>query len=126
MFEIDKEYLEKIEIVKNHFGIAAQESYIWNELQELKEATEIYKKGATSFEISSENRENVISEIADVYFMGIQIDRKELIETLILYFLNYIFYSFQIKVVLEAIKKEMYFKIDRTLDRIETGYYESV
>ena len=43
MFEISKEYMDKIETVKNHFGIKAQESYIWNELEELREAAEKYE-----------------------------------------------------------------------------------
>ena len=45
MFEISKEYMDKIETVKNHFGIKAQESYIWNELEELREDWSIQRKG---------------------------------------------------------------------------------
>ncbi len=66
MFIIDPEYLTKIEYVKNHFGIQAQESYIWNELEELKAARNNFKEAVRSLKTPFEERKNLISEIAEI------------------------------------------------------------
>ncbi len=124
MFKISKEYQDKIKKVKNHFGIKNQESYIWTELEELKEAYNEYVKALMALVPVHKVFKNLASEIADCYFMGIQIEREELVKNIIYGFIRNRFYGYRLEELLEAAKKEMYFKIDRTLERIATGYYD--
>ena len=124
MFIIDTEYIRKIEYVKNNFGIKAQESYIWNELEELKAARDNFKKTVRSLKTPVEERVKLASEMADCYFMGIQIERKELVTSIIINFTHDLFFPNEIEDLWSDVKKEMYFKIDRTIERIKTGYYE--
>lgn len=124
MFNIEPEYLKKIEYVKNHFGIKEQESYIWNELEELKTARDHFKETVRSLKTPVEERVKLASEMADCYFMGIQIGRKELVTSIIINFTHGLFFPNEIEDLWSDVKKEMYFKIDRTIQRIKTGYYE--
>ena len=124
MFKISKEYMDKIETVKNHFGIKAQESYIWNELEELREAAEKYGNARKIKNDLTEERKNLVSEIADCYFMSIQIERKDMVQEFIMYFICDLLFPNQFIEFFKEVIEEMYFKIDRTIDRIKTGYYE--
>ncbi len=124
MFKISKEYMDKIETVKNHFGIKAQESYIWNELEELREAAEKYGNARKIKNDLTEERKNLVSEIADCYFMSIQIERKDMVQEFIIYFICDLLFPNQFIEFFKEVIEEMYFKIDRTIDRIKTGYYE--
>lgn len=84
----------------NHFGEKNQREYLGKEYQELQD--EIYK-------LLNGETENILTEITDVLVVTLQFMAKA-------------GYSFNF--LEENLKKEMNFKIERTLQRIENEYYE--
>ena len=84
----------------NHFGEKNQREYLGKEYQELQD--EIYK-------LLNGETEDILTEITDVLVITLQFMAKA-------------GYSFEL--LEENIKREVKFKIERTLQRIENGYYE--
>ena len=93
---MEKDLLKIIE----HFGGKSQREYLAREYQELQD--EIYK-------LLNGEEENILTEITDVLVITLQ-------------FMVKAGYSFEH--LEENIKKELKFKVKRTLERIESGYYE--
>mgnify|MGYP003288273438 CR=1 FL=1 len=83
-----------------HFGEKSQREYLALEYQELQD--EIYK-------LLNGETEDILTEITDVLVITLQFMAKA----------GYCF-----ELLEENIKREVKFKIERTLQRIETGYYE--
>lgn len=84
----------------NHFGEKNQREYLGKEYQELQD--EIYK-------LLNGEAEDILTEITDVLVITLQFMAKS-------------GYSFEL--LEENIKREVKFKIERTLQRIKEGYYE--
>lgn len=84
----------------NHFGEKNQREYLGKEYQELQD--EIYK-------LLNGETEDILTEITDVLVITLQFMAKS-------------GYSFEL--LEENIKREVKFKIERTLQRIKEGYYE--
>lgn len=84
----------------NHFGEKNQREYLGKEYQELQD--EIYK-------LLNGETEDILTEITDVLVITLQFIAKS-------------GYSFEL--LEENIKREVKFKIERTLQRIKEGYYE--
>lgn len=84
----------------NHFGEKNQREYLGKEYQELQD--EIYK-------LLNDEKENILTEITDVLVITLQFMAKA-------------GYSFDF--LEENIKREVKFKIERTLQRIKNGYYK--
>ena len=84
----------------NHFGEKNQREYLGKEYQELQD--EIYK-------LLNGETEDILTEITDVLVITLQFMAKA---------------SYSFDLLEENIKREVKFKIERTLKRIENGYYE--
>jgi hypothetical protein len=83
-----------------HFGEKSQREYLALEYQELQD--EIYK-------LLNGETEDILTEITDVLVITLQFMAKA----------NYSF-----DILEKNVKRELNFKIKRTLERIESGYYE--
>ena len=93
---MEKDLLKIIE----HFGEKFQKEYLEREYQELQNEIDKLLNG---------EEENILTEITDVLVITLQFMVKA----------NYSFKHLE-----ENIKRELNFKINRTLERIESGYYE--
>lgn len=90
---------EKLVEIFNHFGYEKQRLKLAEEYQELQdEIFYIYDFGS--------DRDNLLSEVADVIILVLQ-------------------FAFEYGYSKEDIEKMIKHKIDRTIDRIEEGYYEN-
>lgn len=135
---LNEEYRNKLEIIKNHFGETHQKAKLWEELEEV--ADELWNLGGLSsrgmdvllddLKTRKKNVINLVSEFADCFVVAVQLEEEcfteEILKSLLtLYFeddwsvYNYISYHMESE-ILEIAKQ----KIDRTLERIESGYYE--
>ena len=83
-----------------HFGEKNQREYLAKEYQELQD--EIYK-------FLNGESEDILTEMVDVLVLTLQFMAKA---------------SYSFELLEENIKNEVKFKIERTLKRIEIGYYE--
>lgn len=83
-----------------HFGVKRQREYLGREYQELQD--EIYK-------FLNGESEDILTEIVDVLVLTLQFMAKA---------------SYSFEHLEENIKRELKFKVQRTLERIESGYYE--
>ena len=104
--DMEKDLLKIIE----HFGVKNQQRKLQEEVFELQEAITTHElKKSVEYEIPLTEiigtKEHIIEEIADI--------------TVILKEVQYIY-----KINREDIRKTMKNKINRTLERIESGYYE--
>ena len=91
---------EKLLQIMGHFGEKAQREYLAREYQELQD--EIYK-------LLNGEEENILTEITDVLVITLQFMAKA---------------GYDFELLEENIKRKLNFKINRTLERIESGYYE--
>lgn len=103
---MEKEILEIIE----HFGIKNQQRKLQEEIFELQEQISIY--------------EQVHDWDSNDYFMGIVPEKDGIAEELadVIILLKQIFYYYKFDE--DEIKQLEQNKINRTLERIESGYYE--
>ena len=90
----EKENFKKI---FNYFGYENQRRKLNEEVQELNDAILLYEKGIG-------NIENVIEEISDI---------KNVLEGFIIKY----------EITENKIRKNRQYKVDRTIDRINSGYY---
>lgn len=131
---LSKEYIGKLEFIKNHFGIDSQFKKLVEELEEAEDeiadyaAEHIYYDAVRNPDI---NIDKLLGEITDCYVVAFQVDKTDFVESLLGYMvegfmddgyklireINFIY----LPKILEIAKQ----KIDRTLERIESGYYES-
>ncbi|WP_435309655.1 hypothetical protein [Sebaldella termitidis] len=134
---MNNEYMGKLKAIKKHFGEINQKAKLLEELEELQDALDavnpiwLIKKSDDDFEeflISQWDtyKKGVLEEIADCYVIAYQIDKASFLR-------NYIesLDSFSSHLIYQntrnargKVAEIMRFKIDRTLERIESGYYE--
>lgn len=93
---MEKDLLKIIE----HFGERAQKEYLEREYQELQDEIDKLLNG---------EEENILTEITDVLVITLQFMAKA---------------GYDFELLEENIKKELKFKVKRTLERIESRYYE--
>ena len=133
---LSEEYKEKLKTIKNHFGEDAQYKKFVEELKELRESLQhIWAvRNKKSYDELEEflilqwdtYKKGVLSEIADCYVVACQINEADFlrsyIEDLELIPPHLIYQN--TRNARAKIIEIMKFKIDRTIERIKTGYYE--
>ncbi|MDR2879169.1 MAG: hypothetical protein LBV03_04560 [Fusobacteriales bacterium] len=135
--ELSEEYKKKLKIIKNHFGENAQYKKFIEELKELREA--MYRIQELKYRNPNPDdfekflilqwdtyNSGVLSEIADCYVVAYQINETDFlrsyIEDLELIPPHLIYQN--TRNARTKIIEIMKFKIDRTIERIRTGYYD--
>ena len=130
---LNGEYKKKLEIIKNHFGEDAQYKKLVEEMKELEDEFIRFIKLSSSYirNPKKEKVQNLLNELADCYVVAYQINETEYIDRIAHYYseqyfgsrrmINHIIHVSGKDVILEIAKQ----KIDRTLERIESGYYDS-
>lgn len=129
---LNKEYKDKLEEIKNHFGEEAQKAKLLEELEEVEDEIEDYARNHIHYDAvrnPDTNIDRLLDEIVDCYVVAYQVNKTYFIESL----LEHISEGYmddgyklikEIKAEREAKLLEIAkFKIDRTLERIKTGYY---
>ena len=116
---LDSEYRAKLRYIKIFFGNKAQEGKLLEELQELQEAVQGYKKS-----FYTKNEENILEEIADCLVVGIQLKKTKLVLNMIKGIIEKpsLINTTAIEKIIEIVKA----KINRTVVRIEKGEYGSL
>lgn len=123
---------EKLDIILNNFGEQLQREYQKLEIYELGIALnkfwyfkqEFIMKGESKYKLS-EIIEELIDEIADVCVFNMQLTNYDLCESLEIICERYDIKEFCLEHK-QLIKERVFFKVDRTLERIKEGYYEKV
>ena len=123
---------EKLNIILKHFGEEHQREYRKLEIYELEIELnkfwyfkqEFIMKGESKYKLS-EVIEELIDEIADVCVFNMQLTNYDLCESLEIICERYDIKEFCLEHK-QTIKERVFFKVDRTLERIENGYYEKV
>ena len=127
---LSEEYKEKLKTIKNHFGEDAQNKKLIEEMEEFK--YEVEKCRQNSFILRLDGRTTYISkileELTDCCVVAEQINKIMFLD----FYFNLVFthyfddsllfmnlYSIYQNIILEIARQ----KIDRTLERIKTGYY---
>ena len=130
---LSEEYKEKLKTIKKHFGEDAQYKKFVEELKELRDFLHYIwpirsKKSYDELEefliLQWDNyKKGVLSEIADCYVIAYQINEADFLRSYI-EDLNLIPTHLIYQNTWGKVTEIMKFKIDRTLERIESGYYE--
>ena len=123
---------KKLDIILKHFGDQLQREYRKLEIYELGIALnkfwyfkqEFVMKGQSKYELS-EVIDGLIDEIADVCVFNMQLTEYDLCECLEIICDIYEIKEFCIE-HRHLIKERVFFKVDRTLERIESGYYKKI
>ena len=123
---------EKLNIILKHFGEEHQREYQKLEVYELGIALnkfwyfkqELIMKGESKYKLS-EVIEELIDEIADVCVFNMQLTNYDLCESLEIICERYDIKEFCLEHK-QTIKERIFFKVDRTLERIKEGYYEKL
>ena len=123
---------EKLNIILKHFGEEHQRKYRKLEIYELGIELnkfwyfkqEFIMKGESKYKLS-EVVDELIDEIADVCVFNMQLTNYDLCESLEIICERYDIKEFCLEHK-KLIKERVFFKIDRTLERIKEGYYEKV
>ena len=133
--KLSKEYKDKLEFIKNHFGIDSQHKKLIEEIEELETEfsnirTEHFAKALPKILHNEIDINNILEEIADCYIVAMQIGKNLFLDRIITYMFAFYFnaeitlmtkFRFDMNVQILEIARQ---KIDRTLERIESGYYE--
>ena len=133
---LSEEYKEKLKTIKEHFGRDAQYKKFVEELKELRDSLRYIWpiRSEKSYDELEEflifqwdnYKKGVLSEIADCYVIAYQINEADFlrnyIEDLELIPPHLIYQN--TRNARGKVAEIMRFKIDRTLERIESGYYE--
>ena len=96
---------EKIKTILEHFGITNQIDKTIEELNELKECLSYIEIERNIYDMKPEHIEHLVSELADVYIMCEQLMEHYKLEH-------------ELDITID-------YKLNRTLERIETGYYKN-
>ena len=130
---LSEEYKEKLKTIKNHFGEEHQYKKMVEEMKELEDEFIRFIKLSSSYirNPKKEKVQNLLNELADCYVVAYQINETEYIDRIAHYYseqyfgsrrmINHIIHVSGKDVILKIARQ----KIDRTLERIETGYYDS-
>ena len=122
----------KLDKILKYFGYQLQREYQKLEIYELGIALnkfwyfkqEFTMKGESKYELS-EVIDELIDEIADVCVFNMQLTEYDLRECLEIICDRYEIKEFCIE-HRHLIKERVFFKVDRTLERIENGYYKQI
>lgn len=135
---LNEEYKNKLEIIKNHFGEEHQYRKLLEEIEEFNgELETLYFKDDKGFtdiftdSVFQDDKalEKLLEEMVDCYVVAYQINKIEILEYILFLMFNYRYFDFGRKIlpimkgkdrILEIARQ----KIDRTLERIKSGYYE--
>ncbi len=135
---LNEEYKKKLESIKNHFGEEHQYRKLFEEIEEFNKELEIlYFKDDKDFtDISTDSVfqedaaiEKLLEEMVDCYVVAYQINKIGILEYILFLMFNYRYFDFGRKIlpIMKGREKALEIarqKIDRTLERIESGYYE--
>ncbi len=129
---LSQEYKDKLKAIYVHFGEINQRAKLLEELEEVEKEISNYAGEHINYDAITDpdiNIDKLLEEIADCYVVATQIDEISFVESLLGhicegfmddgYIIGEIKHTYLPK-ILEIAK----FKIDRTLDRIDEGYYE--
>ncbi len=128
---LSEEYKEKLKTIKNHFGEDAQSKKLIEEMEEFKYEVEKFSQNNFIFRLDgTADISEILEELTDCCVVAEQINKIGFLGFYLdLVFIHYfddamLFRNLYFKNkdrILEIAKQ----KIDRTLERIETGYYAS-
>jgi len=112
---LNKEDREKIVKTKRFFGTEPQLLKLYEEIEELQEAHKNWRK---SF---YKDNSNMIEEIADCFVIALQVNKVKMVKNVIKGLVDNtkIFKTEMIEKIIRMVK----FKINRTVERIESGQY---
>lgn len=112
---LNREDREKLVKIKRFFGAEPQLLKLYEEIEELQEAHKNWRK---SF---YKDNSNMIEEIADCFVIALQINKVKMIKNVIKGLIDNtkIFKTEMIEKIIRMVK----FKINRTVERIESGQY---
>ena len=112
---LNREDREKLVKIKRFFGAEPQLLKLYEEIEELQEAHKNWRK---SF---YKDNSNMIEEIADCFVIALQINKVKMVKNIIKGLVDNtkIFKTEMIEKIIRMVK----FKINRTVERIESGQY---
>lgn len=114
---LNREDREKLVKIKRFFGAEPQLLKLYEEIEELQEAHKNWRK---SF---YKDNSNMIEEIADCFVIALQVNKVKMVKNVIKGLVDNtkIFKTEMIEKIIRMVK----FKINRTVERIESGQYET-
>ncbi|MCP1225697.1 hypothetical protein [Sebaldella sp. S0638] len=131
---LNEEYKNKLKTIKNHFGEINQKAKLLEELEEFERAIrEFYlcnKNTIKALWSKKTDISKILEELTDCYVVAEQINKIDFLEFVLIPMLE--FYILDVNLlerffkhgkrgeIIEIARQ----KIDRTLERIKTGYYE--
>ena len=129
---LSEEYKEKLKTIKNHFGEDAQSKKLIEEMEEFKYEVEKCRQNSSILRLDGTTYiSKILEELTDCCVVAEQINKIKFLD----FYFNLVFthyfddsllfmnlYSIYQNTILEIARQ----KIDRTLERIESGYYEPV
>ena len=127
---LSEEYKEKLKTIKNHFGEGVQSKKLIEEMEEFKCEVEKFRQNNFIFRLDgTADISEILEELTDCCVVAEQINKIRFLD----FYFNLVFthyfddsllfmnlYSIYQNIILEIARQ----KIDRTLERIESGYYE--
>ena len=127
---LSEEYKEKLKTIKNHFGEDAQNKKLIEEMEEFKYEVEKCRQNSSILRLDGTTYiSKILEELTDCCVVAEQINKIKFLD----FYFNLVFthyfddsllfmnlYSIYQNIILEIARQ----KIDRTLERIKTGYYE--
>ena len=128
---LSEEYKEKLKTIKKHFGEDVQSKKLIEEMEEFKYEAEKFRQNNFIFRLDgTADMSEILEELTDCCVVAEQINKIGFLGFYLdLVFIHYfgdslLFRNLYFKnkdTILEIARQ----KIDRTLERIETGYYDS-
>ena len=134
--DLNDEYKMKMITIYKNFGEDAQYKKLIEEIEEFREELEnVYFKDDEDNDIedsilwNSEAINKLLEETVDCFVVAYQINKIEFLEHVLFLILSYRYDECAEDILIFLRKKEKVleiarYKIDRTLERIKTGYYE--
>ena len=112
---LNREYREKLVKIKRFFGAEPQLLKLYEEIEELQTAYRNYRK--TFYK----DEQNLVEEIADCFVVALQINKVKMVKNVIKGLIDNtkIFKTEMLEKIIRMVK----FKINRTVERIESGQY---
>ena len=134
---LSEEYKEKLKTIKNHFGEVHQKAKLLEELEEVDNEFWNFEYGFTEIDMILEDLKNkdqkiinILNETADCFVVAVQLNKEYLTNSILegLWSSNFdgghLAYFYILLNMESEVLKIARQKIDRTLERIESGYYE--
>ena len=134
---LNEEYKKKLDIIRKHFGEEHQYRKLIEEMKEFsveltavylndnEEFTDIFKDSIFQ---NNEAIKKLLEEMVDCYVVAYQINEISFLKDILYLMVNHDYLDFGLKIlhILENKKECLEIakqKIDRTLERLESGYY---